>query len=321
VNFTATTAGELFVGVNDGNFPDNTGPWTANITVRTVPPPFFSQADKRAFEQAGINWDLTAAGFAQMAEACQPFEPCVLFFEGLALTADAAAVGYDLLALEPPDPNFTVIDKPVFVSLSTTDGFDDEDDAISALLRNVAKQRAYIRAIITANNRAQGAVAAGNQEWFWKQTLAGKAYAFELARVMRREHHLLFPAQDQIDDSNFRPLTLTTTELNNYAANIAKNGFLQATIAMLQNAGFTPDEIASLRSFAASTIATRPFDSRDALVDTAVIAALDAARTHVAAFAADRNGDGKVDCADLQVVRASFGLSSKRLGLRSKGGC
>ena len=70
-NFSAPNSGELYLGVNDNNYPDNTGNWTAMITLPTPTPAkiFFDGMDVTTKSQPvsiGQRIGLTASlpGFA-----------------------------------------------------------------------------------------------------------------------------------------------------------------------------------------------------------------------------------------------------------------
>jgi len=116
---------------------------------------------------------------------CALVPVCIEVMADFAAAFAASAIRGYLNAIDPPDPNFTVIAQPVDVNfaleLSSFSGTLHEHDALLALLTNLGSQLGLQQALLISINRAQGAFAENDPVWETTQLHAAKVYALRLA--------------------------------------------------------------------------------------------------------------------------------------------
>jgi hypothetical protein len=82
----------------------------------------------------------------------------------------------------------------------------------------------------------------------------------------------------------------------------------------LMASGQTTTDLQTLQGQMGSETAVANISYPAFLADRHLISAIVTAAIDAAQFAADRNGDLKVDCADVKIVRDSFGLDTRDAG-------
>ena len=222
------------------------------------------------------------------------------------------------MAADPADPNFTVIPLPAFLPVPTLPPDNSitpaESTAYTSLFLNESKQTGYFRAMSTAINRAQGAAAASNATWQQKQLLAAKAYAYQLTLLQAAEPSLLSEFESTLQNVATNPIEISVAQVTSYIQDVSKNGFPSSKIAALEAAGFNSTEIGRYQMAVGSLTPANPLSYPSMLTDQSLTGAISGTLNVSANFAADRNGDLTVNCADLQLVKSSFGLRSGQTG-------
>ena len=222
-------------------------------------------------------------------------------------------------ALDPPDPNFTTIATPTYSappSLSLQPGITQaEINAGNGLFANLVKQAGLYDAMVTSINRAQGAVAAGNASWEIKQLQAARFYAMQIANYMKQEPTLRSTFVSALQAAGFPTFQITPDQVSSFRTAVTNNGLPQNVVQLMTNLGVDPVSIAGLDEL----IVDFPIDSAAGSYPgnfnpPTLVTAEGQAAASLNHFAADRNGDLQVNCADLAVVKASFGLTSTQPG-------
>jgi hypothetical protein len=215
--------------------------------------------------------------------------------------------------MEPVDPNYKVIAVPDFVPLQAPVFVSQVPkgtaDVLNCLLEDQSHQLGYVRAIITSDNRYMGAAAAKDSSWQERQLLAAKLYGYHVARLEREQLWLLAELEFALQVDHVRSITITAAKLNASITQIQQNGFPTSVIDKLTAEGFSVSDISALQSVASSTSAKAALTYPNALTDPSIVKNFVAALKSLDQFAADRNGDMKVDCSDVDIVRAGFGLN------------
>ena len=107
------------------------------------------------------------------------------------LRATIATLAGTLLLIDPIDPNFMVVAVPVpapFSPVTAGNGLTQANaDALNAQLANESMIVGVLRAIITSDNRASGAHAAGNAFWEQKQVDAINGLMLQLGALLGQE--------------------------------------------------------------------------------------------------------------------------------------
>jgi putative Ig domain-containing protein/dockerin type I repeat protein len=312
---TDTSAGQytMIVSVED-SVGTAAGPASIPITISGAPPPppFFSQSEKDDFERASEEWDLEAAFFQKLAlnPACEELEFCAEFLEACAAAAETLATAEKLLTIDPIDPNYTEFARPQFTwpaPFSHQGVPRDIAELISRFRYNADAQLGYARVFYISFNRYEGAAAAGNSYWMEQQLLTAKLYGYKISTLQRAQLRLLSRLATELERLNVGEITVDAGTMQAYSAQIAKVGYPAAKISALQAAGLTASDIAILQGLAGSLTATSSFTYPASIADGALVRSIHSSRKTMEEFVADRNHDGKVDCADVDIVRAALG--------------
>src|SRR5262249_51519982 len=100
-------------------------------------------------------------------------------------------LGYELIAGDHPDPNFTALVQAPPHTVPTVRaggrGTQAEANAFNALFANGTQILGVQRALLTTLNRISGAAAAGNTFWEVQQRQAADRYTKQLASLMTAE--------------------------------------------------------------------------------------------------------------------------------------
>jgi hypothetical protein len=154
----------------------------------------------------------------------------------------AEAAYYELLAEDPPDPNYTVIATPVVPSLSgqpltPATGFSPQVvNDLNALIVNAEQEIALLQVIPTSVNRVAGAAAAGSTVWQKKQAQAVQQYAAELIPLVQNEISLRASLVSDLEASGV-VFTFTSNEVFNLLGPVLQNGLPAAVVTALTQLG------------------------------------------------------------------------------------
>ncbi len=122
----------------------------------------------------------TAVGFGQIVPGTEDIAKAL--YAKFRVTVSQMWAG---IAADPPDPNFATVAQPVFQTLAST-GDTLHDDLADALMREAA----YGDASRIANERYQGAVAAGDHAAAAMQAEASANFTYDMIGQLRREKTL-----------------------------------------------------------------------------------------------------------------------------------
>jgi hypothetical protein len=268
---------------------------------------------KTAALQAGLKKSVEGFAIALGIVACEAVPACapegvveapaLLGLEG-ALAKSAA--GDYLQALDPPDPNYTVIATPQQTSPPVVEAGGEISAPLATALNNlVANEMLQVSlklAMVTSLNRASGAEVANNTVWEMNQLQAAKWYSLQLSPLLANEGNLRQAVASNLEGTNL-DIALSSTSINQeiQGGSIAAQSFLES-------AGISQEEITFIQGMVShSNIEFNGTTLSGTLANANTIAALSQEAVAYGTFGADRNQDGLVNCADLQVVKHSFG--------------
>src|SRR5215467_2278940 len=229
-SFQATVAGETVTVSIQGADGDESATVTVDVNQRKR----FTQQQKDALAKASADLNTQAAAQTIIAALCLAIpDPsitkiCAIGF-GLGAGATWLLSGLlNQLALDPSDPNFTVIAQPVTPSFqqvvaggSVTQG---EADSINALLTNLTQSIGLAQATITSINRANGAADAGNSFWETQQLQAAAQYAQQLSSLLGTQPVLRANMVAALQAANFAPLHVSIFDALNFESNVSFSG-------------------------------------------------------------------------------------------------
>jgi hypothetical protein len=121
---------------------------------------------------------------------------CIIPVAAAAAIDYAKAVAYQVLADDPPDPNYMLVATPTVPSVleqpfTTATGFSPQvTNDLNSLISNGEQEIALLQVIPTSVNRVAGAVAAGDASWQATQANAVQTYASELIPLVNNETSL-----------------------------------------------------------------------------------------------------------------------------------
>lgn len=184
---------------------------------------------------------------------------CALFYRGFSAGTSLAARMFRLLALDPPDPNYTVIHQPVFPSLpdlQVQPGLTQAAvDASNAFMKNQLQAIGFADAAYISYNRASGAINASDATWKQKQLEAANQYMQELANLLDAEPELLTNLVNVLQKDGFPTITASLDDVINFQSSVETNGLPSDIIQTLQQLGADSNTIEEIRLF---TIAQYP---------------------------------------------------------------
>jgi|GEM_PF-5351805 len=263
-SFTATGAGVLS-GFIQGFDSDESA--TVTVTLNSNEQRRFTQAQKDAFARAAAQLNTQAGAMATIAALCAVpslFPPSSPLF--LACTAAAGitsgATWYlsarlNEYALDPSDPNFTVIVQPVFPNLallaippSATPAEVRALNAFNALLINQEQAIGFANAGITSVNRAQGAFDAGNTFWETQQVQAANNYRTQATALLSAEVGLLNELRSSLTAAGFPTLTITSSAALSFENSVLASGLPTAIVQTLTQLGANSAAINQIRNVA-----------------------------------------------------------------------
>ena len=190
---------------------------------------------------------IVAAGAVAVAIAFAILQSgvCYLAVDAKAAIDFAKAKAYELLAEDPPDPNFTVIAQPVIPSLSvqplsTATGLSSKVVSdMNSLFTNLEQEIALLRVIPITINRVSGAVAAGNAFWQRQQAQAAQSYASQLIALLKSEDSTKAALANDLAESGL-VFTFSATNVGSNLNTLLQNGFPAGLTAALNQLGLDP---------------------------------------------------------------------------------
>ena len=232
--------------------PGADGDETARVTF-SVRKMRFTQEEKDHFARVALALGATSLGLTTVGGACglapEPLVTKICAIAGLAGGAITGGAGlyYQTLALDPNDPNFTVIFVPVVPTLPTIQVqpgvTQQEADAFNAWIENSAQQSAYATAIITSINRANTAADAGDTVSEQKQLKAAGDFAATLSTLLAEEPGLRSAAQSAVQASGFASFPFSVNDVFNTEFDILFFGLPSPFPQVLTAEGFNQNDI------------------------------------------------------------------------------
>ncbi len=257
--YQATQANETILGVNIGADGDESCTVSAVVTAQSLRFGILPQADRTALESYSKNLVIVGGGYGTIAALC--FDSIISgpicglpFGSAAAITVFEGVVLDELGTGGSSDPNFRVIAQPVFLKVpAVTPGSAvtaAEASAYNALFLDEESILAYAQALITSYNRAQGALDAGNNE-FWEdqQLQAAAQYQAKLLSFLAAEAGLRTAlANLLIADRNFANFILTPAQAFQGEDIIASSGLPPAISQALLALGADVNTINAIRN-------------------------------------------------------------------------
>lgn len=212
---------------------------------------------------------------AAVAEAMKQYLELIRLATGSADPKKAAkdyvadvASHYRGIAADPPDPGFDLLAVPIEAPLLAPETSEDLDEAVIGVANEGAPEGALAEALLHAIERYQGADAASDGTWGLLQARQIRDLAVELSAQLSRSDVAL--------ESLSGAIQATGTGLDDVAGvagpefdRIEAEGFSEAQVRDLLNAGFTTVEIAALRASLADETSLTGFSSSAAIADIA----------------------------------------------------
>ncbi len=240
------------------NINGNDGDENASLSIVIDPAPpkgTPTPEEKEDYAAKAEKQELIAAASDAAAQACErlhlPKNICVAFAVNSVVAGFLAQLDKEL-ALDPPDPNFTVIDIPVTPSLPllslAPDITQDEVDSFNDLLLNQEKAIGLYHSLITSLNRAVGAYDANNDVYEAKQRSAAAEYSFQLSILMREQAVLLQNWQAALTRAGNAVISISQSDVLNNEINLIKFGLPSTYVQQLQTLGADATTIESIRN-------------------------------------------------------------------------
>ncbi len=223
------------------------GDESAQVTFTVNAKKRFTQDEKDKFAKYALILGGVGGGLGTVSAICalapEPIATKVCAVVG-ALGAGASAIlaaKYGLMALDPCDPNFTIIYQPVLLTIPLIPAqpgiTQAEADAANAWLLNEAQQLALTQAIQISINRANCAAAAGDTTNETKQMQAAGKYAIQLAGFLNAAAGTRADLVSAIQAAGFVPVTFTASDVFNYELNLLFFGLPGDTLQALIDLG------------------------------------------------------------------------------------
>jgi choice-of-anchor C domain-containing protein len=194
----------------------------ANATGSFVvpgPPPVrkFTEKQKRRFARGGeYQFAISILAGVSGLILAVVFGPVSIGLLAGAALAGATGVSFNLLALDPPDPNYAVTVVPQPVSLPhyvAGNGISPAAaDALNSLRESQENQISLGAAMVAALYKAQGAAAAGDNAWEATQSLATADFARRLALALQDEAQLRRTARSALEAGGFPVVAVTEAQ-------------------------------------------------------------------------------------------------------------
>ena len=159
----------------------------------------------------------------------------------MASVTGAAGFVVGVLALDPPDPNFTEIAEPVELHIPLPP---DLDALEAAYIRNQLDFLALMHAMIITHDRAEGARLAGATEWATTQANVLEAYKVQWATLFTEWGRLIVQRQTTWPGE---PVTVTPATVEAFKASLA-TGWPGDFAQVFAQLGMTLDQQDALRA-------------------------------------------------------------------------
>ncbi|WP_054464452.1 Calx-beta domain-containing protein [Planktothricoides sp. SR001] len=201
---------------------------------------------KATYNQAAAYYTAEAATFtilAAVAAATALGAAAAAVFTVYAGLAGILAARYSLLAQDPPDPNFTTIAEPITPSLSqqpftATDlGSQQLADAANAMIANQTQWIGVAQALQTSLDRADGAVAAGDEAWQKQQEQAAQKYTLALGALTDPQPQLFADFFNAYQAAGLPAINLTVSDVIDYQNQLRANGLSPEMVQTLTELG------------------------------------------------------------------------------------
>ena len=151
--------------------------------------------------------------------------------------------GTGKLVEDPPDPNYTEVALPIIPTTSIQpivprgDLTSVQADAFNALFVNLEQDIGLSRAMLTAFDRASGALAANDSYWVNRQLQGARLYSSQLADVLDVRPQLLADLQEALSTIDGLPFAIIARNLSNIKANLVINGLSAEQSQLLAELG------------------------------------------------------------------------------------
>jgi hypothetical protein len=215
---------------------------TFNLTIDPAPPkPTYTEEEKKSFSNLADTEELIASGIDVSVAACESLRATcsrqlLIALEALGMSASLEANYYKALALDPSDPNFQVIAKPIIPSLpvvTAEPGFTQaEADAVNALLNDSERAIGITKAILTSADRVLGAYDANNDIWETKQRNAIALYNLQLSDLVQHKIKTLSALQAALSFEGLS-IPISSTDAFYFELNLLQNGLPPSDVSIL----------------------------------------------------------------------------------------
>jgi hypothetical protein len=250
----------------------------------------------------------------EISAICAEIPPCLSFATALisGLLADGLADFEN--GVDPTDSDYTQIFQPSAPTPSPIlpgQGFMQANvDALNQTLQNQAQEQGYAEAIMVSLDRVAGAQEDNSAFWATAQLQAAKWYSLQLSQHMTNAPGLLNAAVNALPV--LASIQITAAQLQAFQTQVTQSGFPASVTA-----GNLPvlQSLLGDMSFGSTSGTLLSFISGvNSSFGLTLNQGTQQAAYSYAQFGADRNGDLQVNCADLAVVKASFGKRSGQIG-------
>ncbi|MDV2998202.1 MAG: hypothetical protein N4J56_007907 [Chroococcidiopsis sp. SAG 2025] len=184
---------------------------------------------------------------------------CATFYVGFSAVTKRASHALNRLALDPPDPNYTVIQQPVFPNLPDLQAqpglTQAAADAFNSYMKNQFQVIGFADAAYISYNRASGAINANDATWKKNQLEAANQYMQELANLLDAQPTWLTTLVNVLQRDGFPTITVSLDDARNFQSSVVSNGLPSDLIQTLQQLGADSEAIEEIRLF---TIAQDP---------------------------------------------------------------
>jgi hypothetical protein len=270
----------LAANINGADYDESA---TLSGWVDPAPPkPIYTDAQKEAFTAAGDRLDVLAAGEDFAARRCVALKSPPIYCEILeaASLANTVIANTDhALALDPPAPDYTIIDAPIIPSLplfALAPGMTQaEVDTFNALLSNQEKAIGYSRATLTAINKSVGAYDANDDFWEAKQRQVAAEYMLQLSILTRDQVTLLSNWVAAWKKGSNGSITITPSDVYSAEIDLINFGLPPSSVQTLQQLGADAATIETIKNqFTVQDVYAVAGTFPDLLTDISLINAL-----------------------------------------------
>jgi hypothetical protein len=137
---------------------------------------------------------------------------------------------------------------PQVPQVTAREGFTErEAAAVNALNNNLARQIAFSNALLTSNNRLQGARLVGDSGWEARQLRAAQQYQAQLARLVNTEPRLLTETANAFQAAGIVSESITAADVRKAQNDIATHGLAPGEIQVLTQLGETEADIRQIQ--------------------------------------------------------------------------